>query len=75
MTSIHFGVLAFFPLIIFGFGGLLALLTTIFWIWMLVDCLRSQSHDTGSKVAWTLVILFTHIFGAILYFAFGRESR
>lgn len=49
-------------------------LTSIFWIWMLVDCLTS-SLPTMEKLVWTLVIVFLHILGAILYFAIARKNR
>lgn len=44
---------------------------TIFWIWALIDCLRSPMRD-GAKIGWLLVIFFTHWVGALLYLVFGR---
>jgi hypothetical protein len=40
-----------------------------FWVWMLVDCLKSDRED---KLIWILVIIFTNIIGAILYFFMAR---
>ena len=45
-----------------------SLLTTVFWVWMLVDCLFNKQARGGNKVFWFLFILFTHFFGAIIYF-------
>jgi hypothetical protein len=45
-----------------------SLLTTIFWIWMLIDCLFNPRARGGNKVFWFLFILFTQFFGAIVYF-------
>jgi hypothetical protein len=61
------------------FGGmfvvflLLALITSIFWLWMLVDALMNEQGV--DKVIWVLVILFLHILGALLYFFMRRGAR
>ncbi len=52
-----------------------ALLITVFWFWMLIDCLSNRSLRGGQKVLWLLFILFTHILGAIVYFFFGRAKK
>ena len=62
-------------------GGLLALgavfwviamLATIFWLWMLVDVVASNK-DTTEKILWFLVVFFLHLLGAIIYFFVGRS--
>ena len=45
-----------------------------FWVWMLVDCIRSRALSDGEKIAWTLVMLFTHAIGALIYFLAGRRK-
>lgn len=45
-----------------------------FWVWMLVDCIRSKALNDGEKIAWTLVIVFTHALGALIYFLAGRKK-
>ena len=70
-----------------GFGGValafitlimifvtLGLVVTAFWVWMLVDCANSPMN-TSDKTAWILIILFTHILGAALYFFIPRNER
>ena len=52
----------------------LVVLASVFWIWMLVDCLGSALPST-EKLIWTLVILFLHLLGAVLYFAIVRQRR
>jgi hypothetical protein len=49
-------------------------LTTIFWIWMLVDCILNNRLRSGSKIFWILFIFFTHMLGAIIYF-FSAATR
>lgn len=48
---------------------------TIFWIWMLIDCITNKKLRGGSKVLWLLVIFFTHIFGALIYFFMECKQR
>lgn len=60
---------------LFGFGlvgCLVALGLTLFWGWMLVDCLANQSED---KLVWFLVIFFLNLLGAFLYYLLARKKR
>jgi hypothetical protein len=57
-------------MILFWIIGLLA---TVFWIWMLIDCLTS-SLPTTEKLIWAIVIVFTHIVGALIYYFVRRGS-
>jgi hypothetical protein len=45
-----------------------------FWVWMLIDCIRSKALSDGEKIAWTLVIVFTHALGALIYLLAGRKK-
>ena len=52
------------------------LLASIFWIWMLIDCMQRPFKDKTDKVVWILVLIFTHIIGALIYFfVIKRKSR
>jgi hypothetical protein len=69
-----FGLIEFFG----GFAAiafLLAIVTTVFWIWMLIDCLMNPRLQSTEKLVWVLVILFLHVLGAIIYFIIGRQQR
>jgi len=48
---------------------------TVIWVWMLIDCLTSKELDSNEKLVWTLVIVFTHMIGAIIYFFVGRKKK
>ena len=50
---------------------IIAAIGSIFWIWMLIDCLTSSLSST-EKLMWGLIIFFGHLLGAILYFAIAR---
>ena len=47
----------------------------IFWVWMLVDCATKEPDEGNNKVVWTLIIVFTHLIGAALYFFVRRPRR
>jgi hypothetical protein len=57
------------------FFWLALLLTTLFWIWMLVDCATKEPDQGNEKIVWILVILFTHWIGASIYFLVRRPER
>ena len=51
----------------------IAIIGTIFVVWMLIDCLTS-SLPTNEKILWTLVIIFLHLLGALIYFFVKRSG-
>ena len=62
------GLLCILPFLIVG------LLGTVFWLWMLIDCLANEPSG-NDKILWTVVILLTHLLGAILYYFIRRPQR
>ena len=69
-----YGGFALGMIAVMAFFAVTLLLLTIFWVWMLVDCANSPMN-TSDKTAWILIILFTHILGAALYFFIPRNER
>jgi len=51
----------------------LAILASVFWIWMLIDAITSDLNGTD-KLIWVLVVLFLHLLGAILYYIIKRPD-
>lgn len=60
-----------------GFGffmglGLIALLGIaflfVFWLLMLIDCLKRDFRKDIEKIAWLLVLIFLHLLGALIYY-------
>ena len=47
---------------------------TAFWIWMLIDAIRNDRIGGWHRVLWTILIWFTHIIGAAIYFFLGRRA-
>ena len=50
------------------FGIIFWTVSSIFWIWVLTDCLESKFKDNNEKLMWVLVIIFLHVLGALLYY-------
>ena len=51
-------------------------LGTLFWVWMLVDCLQSRAFDDQAKrIQWAVGIALTHVVGAAVYFFCRRGGR
>ena len=57
------------------FGVLVAIATSVVWIWALVDCAMKEPSTGTNKVVWILVIVFTHFLGALLYILIRRPER
>jgi len=63
------GSLFFLLFVVLGMGG------TILWVWMLIDCATREPSDGNDKIIWMLVILFTHLLGALIYYFVRRPQR
>lgn len=46
-----------------------------FWIWMLIDCLTRESKAGNDRLVWALVIVFTKLLGAALYYFIRYRRR
>jgi hypothetical protein len=58
-----------------AFVGVIALGGTVVWIWALIDCVTKESDEGNNRLIWVLVIVFTHLVGAIIYFLVRRPQR
>ena len=56
-------------------GTIIAIVTTVFWLWMLIDCITNAALTGTEKIIWILVVLFLHFLGALLYFFIARGGR
>jgi hypothetical protein len=57
-----------------GIFGLIGLVVSIFWIWMMVDALIYEP-TTGEKLLWFLVIFFLYLIGALIYLLVRKSQR
>ncbi len=58
-------------LIVFAIG----VLAFVFWVWMLIDCLKYESSTGNEKIIWVLVIVLLNGIGAVLYYLVRRPER
>ncbi|MCD4806140.1 MAG: PLD nuclease N-terminal domain-containing protein [Methanococcoides sp.] len=66
----------FFPvqiLLFLLFAGI-AIGSTIFWIWMLIDCVMNKPSHGNDKLIWVIIIVFAQLLGALIYFIFRRQK-
>ena len=59
----------------FLFSGLFGLLMTIFWIWMIIDCIGNTTLVGTTKIIWLLVVILLPVIGSILYFLLAKGGR
>jgi hypothetical protein len=52
----------------------LAVLSMVFWIWMLIHAIQNKGLTDTEKIIWVLVIVFLHVLGALIYFFVGRPK-
>ena len=62
-------MIIFIPLVLIAIG----IYCIILWVMMLIDAIKNCSEDT--KVVWVLVIVFTHIIGALIYYFVEKKQR
>lgn len=55
--------------------GLTALVGFLFWLRALVDCATKESNQGNTKVVWVIIIVFTNIIGAAVYWLVRRPQR
>ncbi len=58
----------------FGLSLVLFIAGSIFWIWMLIVAATKES-STQDKLLWVIIIIFTHIIGAAIYFLVRYAPR
>ncbi len=71
----HFAIDAWFGVLCVIFAIGLVIAAFAFWIWMLIDCLTNEPSEGNDKIIWTVVMVFLHFLGALLYFFARRPMR
>jgi len=61
--------------LLFVAAGGLAVAAGVFWVMVLADCLMNETREGNERIVWTLVIIFTLVIGAALYFFLRRPRR
>jgi len=55
-------------IILWLLGAIIGIVGLVFWIAMLIDCLKREFKEPIEKIAWVLAIFFLNILGAIVYY-------
>ena len=55
-------------------GLIISVVVFIFWLWMLIDCLKHET-DSTQKIIWALVIFFIPCVGSLVYFFVRKQPR
>ncbi len=55
--------------------ALLGVAALVFWIWMLIDCMRREPPESLEKLTWALVVLLGNILGALIYYVIRKLPR
>ena len=64
-----FNILYFpFNVIFVSIKIVLAVLITIFWVWIIVDCIKRKFKNNTEKVIWIIVIILLSWVGALIYY-------
>ncbi|MFB3897297.1 MAG: PLDc N-terminal domain-containing protein [bacterium] len=64
-----------FMILFFLIFGVIVLLGTAFWIWMLIDCITKETDEGNNRLIWVLVIVLIHLLGAIIYYFVRKQKR
>jgi len=48
---------------------------TIFWVFAIIDCATKETDTGNTKIVWIIIIVFTHLIGALLYTFVRRPER
>ena len=68
-------VFAIIPFTMFFLFFGIGILGTLFWLWMLIDCAMKEPSEGNDKLIWVIVIVFTNLLGALIYFFVRRPKR
>jgi hypothetical protein len=69
------GIVEVFGLALFLVFLAAALAGTVLWIWMLVHAILNKGLTDNERLIWVLVIVFTHVIGALVYLFVGRPRK
>src|SRR6266498_2577043 len=71
MQPLLAGIVGLFKGVI-GFALSAAIL--IFWLWMLIDCIKYET-DSTQRIIWALIIFFLPCVGSLVYFFVRKMPR
>lgn len=54
---------------------IISILYVVFWVYCLVDVLRSEFKDPNMKLIWVLILIFAQGLGPIIYILMGSNGK
>jgi hypothetical protein len=51
---------------------LVGALATLFWVWMIIECVRRDDFEEKLRLPWLIAIVLTYVFGAFAYLCWTR---
>jgi hypothetical protein len=64
---------------IFNFPGglmmLFGLLFSVFWLYALVDVVKSDFKDPNMKLVWIIILIFANPIGPFIYFGLVKNQK
>ena len=61
-------IIVAYVMVFFAFLFMVALVTSVFWIWMIVDCARRKFKTDNDKLIWIIILALLGWLGAIIYY-------
>lgn len=62
-------------LLFFAIMSLVGLALFVFWLIVLIDCIKNEPSEGNDKIVWILVLVFLHALGALLYLLIRKPQR
>ncbi len=56
-------------------GIILGLAVFVFWLWALIDIVKSDFRDQATKIIWFVIVFFLYFLGAAIYYFFGQQTK
>jgi uncharacterized BrkB/YihY/UPF0761 family membrane protein len=56
-------------------GMIISVLIIVFWLYMLIDCLRRDFKKDVDKLIWFLLLITTFFLGAVLYYFMIKTAK
>ena len=47
----------------------------VFWVWILLDCIKNESTEGNERIIWVVVIAVCHWVGGLIYLFARRPKR
>jgi hypothetical protein len=63
------------PEVVLALAFVIGILGSGLWIWMLVECATKEADTGNTKVVWAIIIVFTNVIGATIYYFVRRPQR